>query len=48
MVELLPVPMLAGDADIVMTGATAGATPELTPTDVDAEPDPPALLQLKV
>jgi len=47
-VELLPVPILAGDIDIVTTGAIAPPAPEVTLTVVFAALLPPALEQLRV
>lgn len=47
MVELLPVPIDVGDADIVTTGGEV-VVPELTLTLVLAEPVPPAFEQLRL
>jgi len=47
-VELPPVPILVGDAEIVITGGETGATPELTDTEVVALLLPPAFEQAKV
>jgi hypothetical protein len=44
-VELLPVPIDVGDAEIVTTGAMTPPTPELTDTLVVALFEPPAFVQ---
>lgn len=47
MVALFPVPILVGDTDSVTTGGEAKGAPELTDTDVEALPLPPALTHVK-
>ena len=46
MVELLPVPIDVGLAEIVTTGATTPPPPEVTLTVVVPLPEPPAFEQL--